>query len=574
MKDKDLFGILEDAENDSMERLIDKCPEISDEQLDKILEMSERKFNMKKNEKAVNSNITMTENIKAEGTERRRRSAWRGPASMAASLILIAGIAIGSTALIRKGSKKPGDESVVNPGAVVTDTATVPTTEITTDTYSYLDPESTDITPFVGKWRYIVSQTNNVSADGIETAIVEIRENGVYEYTGNDGSFSEGTVKLNFEEIGGTKVARLEFTGGTPFEAANYYDDGSHKELHLGNGDSARMIRIPDLKDITNYTGKWRYQTAENGDFSNEPVDVQGTVEIKDDKTYTYTALDGTVKNGTVNIRTKEHSDALWLDFTDNISGERNTFFFDVTFPNMFFNGNGGRIVKVQEVTIDVKDFAGEWTYQGAAGRYTVDVKSVDLGTMVINADSTFDFSDNSGNHSRGVIKVEYETCYDGSENTMLCFYEDGVDRSIAAYYNADDLNVLSVGNGGMAQFIRNQKPVDPQMKAIAGEWRWVDADENGQPVHSEEFKATVMIRENGTFAYYGDNGEEYEGAVVRSTETIADQTFDTVNFYEADDTKFEKLKFGGYYHKGTPSYISIGNGGLSVLYDVSEANW
>ena len=44
MREKDLFDILENAENDSMERLIDKCPELSDEQLDRILAMSEKKF--------------------------------------------------------------------------------------------------------------------------------------------------------------------------------------------------------------------------------------------------------------------------------------------------------------------------------------------------------------------------------------------------------------------------------------------------------------------------------------------------------------------------------------------------
>jgi hypothetical protein len=44
MKDKEIFDILENAENESMERLIDKCPEIPDEQLDRILAMSEKKF--------------------------------------------------------------------------------------------------------------------------------------------------------------------------------------------------------------------------------------------------------------------------------------------------------------------------------------------------------------------------------------------------------------------------------------------------------------------------------------------------------------------------------------------------
>ena len=48
MKEKKLFDILGNAEDDSMERLTDKCPEITDAQLDKILAMSERKYKMKK----------------------------------------------------------------------------------------------------------------------------------------------------------------------------------------------------------------------------------------------------------------------------------------------------------------------------------------------------------------------------------------------------------------------------------------------------------------------------------------------------------------------------------------------
>ena len=44
MKDKNIFDILENAENGSMNRLADKCPEISDEQLDRIFVKSEKKL--------------------------------------------------------------------------------------------------------------------------------------------------------------------------------------------------------------------------------------------------------------------------------------------------------------------------------------------------------------------------------------------------------------------------------------------------------------------------------------------------------------------------------------------------
>ena len=104
MKDEKIFDILENAENDSMDRLIDKCPEISDEQLDRILVMSERKFKMKDKEttRAKKDNIKVTENNVVEGVDRVRRPAWLRPVSAAASLILVIGIIAGSTALIKK----------------------------------------------------------------------------------------------------------------------------------------------------------------------------------------------------------------------------------------------------------------------------------------------------------------------------------------------------------------------------------------------------------------------------------------------------------------------------------------
>ena len=43
MKDKNIFDILENADSDAMNRITDKCPEISDDQLEKILSMSESK---------------------------------------------------------------------------------------------------------------------------------------------------------------------------------------------------------------------------------------------------------------------------------------------------------------------------------------------------------------------------------------------------------------------------------------------------------------------------------------------------------------------------------------------------
>ncbi|WP_164174920.1 hypothetical protein [Ruminococcus flavefaciens] len=82
MKEKNLFDILENSENDSMERLIDKCPEISDEQLDRIFKMSEKKFRKQRAEKERterDNTIKMTENDVVEGVEHSKRPVWLTP---------------------------------------------------------------------------------------------------------------------------------------------------------------------------------------------------------------------------------------------------------------------------------------------------------------------------------------------------------------------------------------------------------------------------------------------------------------------------------------------------------------
>ena len=140
MKEKNLFDILGNSEDDSMKRLADKCPEITDVQLDRLLKDSERKYNMKKKDIEGNrtekaNDITMSE-TSVSGVERVKRPAWLAPLCTAASLILIAGIAIGSTALLHR-NHGGSDGGEVDPAITVTtvsDTVTTVTTSVNTNT--------------------------------------------------------------------------------------------------------------------------------------------------------------------------------------------------------------------------------------------------------------------------------------------------------------------------------------------------------------------------------------------------------------------------------------------------------
>jgi len=568
MKDKNIFDILENADNDSMDRLIDKCPELSDEELRKIYTDSERKFKMNEkkisgSERTKRDNIQITEGDVVEGVERVRRPSWIAPLGMAASLILVAGIAILSTVII---SRKPVDEKP--PVATISTETTVSTTssEVTTTQPVTNGTYSEDISNFVGKWKYQISDNHTVSVDGRDMGIAEIFSDGTYTYTDNDGDTDTGIIEIGSEEIGGERITTLTFSNGNPEETVIFFVDETGNELRLGNGDSARLIRI-NFKDISKYSGKWEYQTAENGDFNNEPAVLQGTLEIMDNNTYTYTALDGTEKNGTVNIRTKERSDALWLDFIDSTSGERKTFFFNVDFQNMFFDGEGGRIVKVHDVdaNIDVTSFAGQWLYQVSDGNDTVDVSPKNIGSLYINNDGYYRYTETSDypafsyNSYIGTIKFSTEEHPDGSSNILVEFWDNGTMR-FSAYFNEDQTNILSIGNGGMERLIRGRWFGGCGIREVTGQWEYQELD-SGYGVEKYKPIGSVTINDDETYSYTDFDGHVTTGKVETSIEVIDETELETVNFYE--DGEF---KFGGYYHFGNEEFISIGNGGLYRL--------
>ena len=130
MRKRNLFDMLGNAEEEPMDILTDKCPEMYDAQMERLFAASERKYRMKKREIERNrterdNNITISGET-VSGAERIRRPAWLAPACSAASLILVAGLLIGSTTLFRRHSGGGGD--VVTPAVTVTTVRTTGTT--------------------------------------------------------------------------------------------------------------------------------------------------------------------------------------------------------------------------------------------------------------------------------------------------------------------------------------------------------------------------------------------------------------------------------------------------------------
>ncbi len=91
MKYKNLFDCLENAEGSDMEKITRNTPQLDDKQLERILNMSERKYNIKK---AENINSEYSEGYDAEeGVEEyRKRPVWIRFSATAAALVLTAGL--------------------------------------------------------------------------------------------------------------------------------------------------------------------------------------------------------------------------------------------------------------------------------------------------------------------------------------------------------------------------------------------------------------------------------------------------------------------------------------------------
>lgn len=104
MKRENIFDVLTNAEDNTMERLTDKCPEITDTQLERLLALSERKYKEKKRDienSITRRNITMTEYDEVSGVET-HRGTWLRMVSTAASLIVAAGVIWGSISFMKR----------------------------------------------------------------------------------------------------------------------------------------------------------------------------------------------------------------------------------------------------------------------------------------------------------------------------------------------------------------------------------------------------------------------------------------------------------------------------------------
>jgi len=230
--------------------------------------------------------------------------------------------------------------------------------------------------------------------------------------------------------------------------------------------------------------------------------------------------------------------------------------------------------VTAEADTIDIMSFAGKWTHQVSKGNTTVDKSAANIGTMEINADASYKYTDADGKTSTGTVKLGSENI-GGTEFTVLSFYE-GAELKFTASYSESRPDVLSLGNGGLAQFAR-EAAVTADVKDLAGKWTHQVSKGNTTVDKSAANIGTMEINADASYKYTDADGKTSTGTVKLGSENIGGTEFTVLSFYEGAE-----LKFTASYSESRPDVLSLGNGGLaqfaretaiSVAYSLGDIN-
>lgn len=148
VKENKIFDALGNAEEDTMEFLTEKCPEITDAELDRLLAVTERKYRIKKkdtdNKGTEKDNYINTEENEVSGVEHSRRPAWLAPLLTAASVVLVAGVVLGSVIFLNRHGHNGG--GVEQPAVTATTTVVSAASTATTFTETATAVSSNDTT--------------------------------------------------------------------------------------------------------------------------------------------------------------------------------------------------------------------------------------------------------------------------------------------------------------------------------------------------------------------------------------------------------------------------------------------
>lgn len=104
----------------------------------------------------------------------------------------------------------------------------------------------TDISELVGQWKYqIAPEGKNITVGATDNGTIDVKSDGTYIYTDLDGNTHSGTVKVDYDTLGGDySVPFFAFYEGDKFFIGCYCLE-SHSDVYMtGNGGMSQIVRI------------------------------------------------------------------------------------------------------------------------------------------------------------------------------------------------------------------------------------------------------------------------------------------------------------------------------------------
>ncbi|NLT09656.1 MAG: hypothetical protein GXY08_09155 [Ruminococcus sp.] len=503
MKKEKLFDILEKAEDDSMERLIDKCPEISDEELDKILEMSERKFNMKK--KDMNENVQRENGgITVSGVERVKRPAWIKPFTMAASFVLVAGMVVGTVALMNKGKSGSSENDKIaadvfnDKDALIDLCSNAPshydkleascTISYTRDDLSITDiekveydskekylfideiedhhesnPEADDETYFIyyyyknkstivsPYWDWYEVDTLNNDWDYDNYSSIDVNGQPFFDpkpfFDPDTIYLSSSQSLLNKDEW---SITGSETICGRECVAVSQESDAYKLNDYF---DSETGVLLKSVYEDVNNKEQTVFEVTDikyNEDAHvTAPLKFRKMIEEAGYEPFYPTSIDE--DGNEINPAVMCNLDFLGIPeqaFTtaaakkDIVTTTTTTTAATTTKPEVTTEPVDGRFL--------IDDVVGQWEYQVSDGTHTAGENPVYNGLINIYPNGKYEYIDVDGNVTTGTAKTGFEEIA-GSELPKVDFFEDS-EWSFGAYFHD---NIMDIGNGGLRRLVR-----------------------------------------------------------------------------------------------------------------------
>ena len=299
---------------------------------------------------------------------------------------------------------------------------------------------------------------NKVSSVGS----LNISEDGTYTYTDNAGKTTSGTVETGVEKIADTAMQTVSFLENGEFKFGGYYNWGQDT-ISIGNGGLAYLCRTDSYVSIDEITGKWNYQEADAGTTVDEWSYLNGTMEVMNDSTYTFTDLDGNTTKGKIEIAYENNEEMFYFyEGLDSGAMLRFTATYKRNKPDVLSLGNSGhscfRRPADNNSDIDFSKLAGKWDHQRSESSFADESDIFNMGVMVIGEDGTYTYTDSFGKiASTGTLRTNSEEFADGTSLKMIDFVS-GTTVHFSAYYNENEPDSLYLGNGGITRFQRADK--------------------------------------------------------------------------------------------------------------------